>query len=71
MNVIELACTIVIMSSMAGGAATVLAANKGLSLSYAFILLTPISILCLISNENYQNIFGALGLIFVVVIFFC
>jgi diguanylate cyclase (GGDEF)-like protein len=69
MDVIELACTIVIMSSMAGGAATVLAANKGLSLSYAFILLTPISILCLFSSESYQNIFGALGLIFVVVMF--
>lgn len=69
MDVIELTCTIVIMSAMAGGAATVLAANKGLSLSYAFILLTPLSVLCLFSAENYQNIFGVLGLIFVVVMF--
>lgn len=69
MDVIELACTIVIMSAMAGGAATVLAADKWLSLSYAFILLTPISILCLISVVDYQNIFGVLGLIFVAVMF--
>ncbi|WP_293746974.1 EAL domain-containing protein [uncultured Paraglaciecola sp.] len=69
MDVIELACTIVIMSSMAGGAATVLAADKGLSLSYAFILLTPISVLCLISDVDYQIIFGVLGLIFVAVMF--
>jgi diguanylate cyclase (GGDEF)-like protein len=69
MDVIELACTIVIMSSMAGGSTTILAANKGLALSYAFILLTPISILCLISAENYKNIFGMLGLIFVAVMY--
>ena len=69
MDITELACTIVIISAMAGGAATVLAADKWLSLSYAFILLTPISLLCLISDVDYQNIFGALGLIFVVVMF--
>jgi len=69
MDVIELACTIVIMSSMAGGSTTILAANKGLALSYAFILLTPISILCLIAPENYKNIFGMLGLIFVAVMY--
>ena len=69
MDITELACTIVIISAMAGGAATVLAADKWLSLSYAFILLTPISLLCLISDVDYQKIFGALGLIFVVVMF--
>ncbi|MBL4631114.1 MAG: EAL domain-containing protein [Paraglaciecola sp.] len=69
MDVIELACTIVIMSAMAGGAATILAANKGLALIYALILLTPLSILCLLSDLDYQNIFGGLGLIFVVVMF--
>jgi len=69
MDVIELACTIVIMSSMAGGSTTILAANKGLALSYAFILLTPISILCLIAPESYKNIFGMLGLIFVAVMY--
>jgi GGDEF domain-containing protein len=69
MDVTELACTIVIMSSMAGGAATILAANKWLVLSYPFILLTPISVLCLFSSEDYKNIFGILGLIFVGVMF--
>jgi len=69
MDLIELACTIIIMSSMAGGAATILAANKGLSLSYAFILLTPLSILCLLSAEYYQHILGVLGLIFVAIMF--
>jgi diguanylate cyclase (GGDEF)-like protein len=70
MDIIELACTIVVMSAMAGGAATVLAANKGLVLSYPFILLTPISLLGLLSTENYQNIFGVLGLVFVALMFF-
>ena len=69
MDITELACTIVIISSMAGGAATILAANKWLVLSYPFILLTPISVLCLFSSEDYQNIFGILGIIFVGVMF--
>lgn len=69
MDVIELACTLVIMSAMAGGAASVLAANKGLAHSYGLILLTPVSVLCIFSSQSYQNIFGWLGLIFVGVMF--
>lgn len=69
MEVIELACTIVILSAMAGGAATVLAAHKRLVLSYPFILLLPTSILGLFSPEHYKNIFGILGLVFVSVIY--
>jgi len=64
MDVIELACTLVIMSAMAGGAATILAANKWLAHSYAFILLLPVSILCLFAAEDYQNILGTLGGVF-------
>ncbi|MCF2949098.1 EAL domain-containing protein [Paraglaciecola aquimarina] len=65
MDVIELSCTLVVMSAMAGGAATVLAANKALSLSYAAILLIPLSLLCLFSTEDHHNIFGVLGFVFV------
>jgi len=70
MQATELACTIIILSSMAGGGATLLAANKGLVLSYPFILLTPISILCLFSTESYQNTLGMLGLVFSVLMAF-
>ncbi|MGJ8678811.1 putative bifunctional diguanylate cyclase/phosphodiesterase [Paraglaciecola sp.] len=69
MDIVELAATIVIMSAMAGGSATILAANKALSLSYAAILLVPLSLMCLVSTEYYQNVFGVLGLIFVFVMF--
>jgi len=70
MDVIELACTITIMSAMAGGAATILAANKWLALSYALILILPVSILCLFAPESYQNILGLLGSIFAVVMLY-
>ncbi|WP_284215969.1 putative bifunctional diguanylate cyclase/phosphodiesterase [Agaribacter marinus] len=69
MDVIELAVTIVVISALAGGGATILAADKGLACSYAFILLTPFSIVCLFSPESYQNIFGVLAIIFAAVMF--
>lgn len=70
MDVNELAFTIIILSSMAGGGATILAANKGLVLSYPLVLLIPISILCLFSSDNYQNILGVLGFVFSAITFF-
>ncbi|MDU0354139.1 EAL domain-containing protein [Paraglaciecola aquimarina] len=69
MDVIELACTIVILSAMAGGAATTLAASKVLCRSYAAILLIPISLLSIVSEDSYHNTLGILGGIFVVIMY--
>ncbi len=69
MDEIELAATVIIISSMAGGASTVLAGNKRLSISYALILLVPISITGLLSDEHYHQVLGLLGSIFAVVMF--
>ncbi|GAB3480473.1 putative bifunctional diguanylate cyclase/phosphodiesterase [Marinomonas epiphytica] len=69
MELIELVCTLVIMSAMAGGAITVLAAHKGLTYSYAPILLLPVSAQCLLAPEGYMNTLGVLGVIFTLVIF--
>ncbi len=69
MDIIELATTIVVMSSMAGGAATILSANKWLAQSYSVILLVPISIKCLFSGESHLVIFGLLGLVFTVIMY--
>jgi hypothetical protein len=69
MSIIELASTIIVLSSMAGGGATVLAANKYLVISYPSIILLPISVLCLLSSQEYQNVLGSLGIVFAVVMY--
>ncbi|WP_339725987.1 EAL domain-containing protein [uncultured Paraglaciecola sp.] len=63
----ELACMIIVVSALAGGAATVLAAHKITAMSYALIMLAPFSIGMLLSLEQYQQILGVLGLAFSVV----
>ncbi len=67
MGIIELASTFIIVSAMAGGAATVLAANKFASVSYAAILLVPISICGILHDEQYRQMLGILGGLFAVV----
>lgn len=69
MDEIELATTVIIISSMAGGASTILAGNKILAVSYALILLVPLSITGLTSDESYHQLLGGLGGIFSVVMF--
>jgi len=66
-NSTELACMIIVVSALAGGAATVLAAHRFTAMSYALIMLGPFSIGMLLSFEQYQQILGLLGLAFSVV----
>lgn len=61
---IELASTIIIVSAMAGGAASVLAAHKITAMAYSIILLVPFSIGLLMSDDNYRQVLGVLGLSF-------
>lgn len=63
----ELACMIIVVSALAGGAATVLAAHKLTAMSYALTMLGPFSVALLLSSEQYQQILGLLGLAFSVV----
>ncbi|ABG39156.1 diguanylate cyclase/phosphodiesterase [Paraglaciecola sp. T6c] len=63
-NLLEFATMIIVLSSMAAGGQSVLAANARISISYALILLVPISILGVISDQDYRVILGALGLTF-------
>lgn len=67
---IELASTIIIVSSMAGGAATILAANKYAAMAYVFTLLAPFSLMLILASEEYQQILGVLGASFCVVMLF-
>tara|TARA_R110000737_G_scaffold255344_1_gene264496 strand:- start:3406 stop:5364 length:1959 start_codon:yes stop_codon:yes gene_type:complete len=66
-TITELACMIIVVSALAGGAATVLAAHKLTAISYALIMLGPFSIALLLSGEHYKLILGLLGLAFSVV----
>ncbi|QPG06366.1 EAL domain-containing protein [Salinimonas marina] len=61
MGLLELASTIVVLSAMAGGAATVLAPSKALSFSYSTFLLLPIAMLALIDPEQQFQLLGILG----------
>jgi diguanylate cyclase (GGDEF)-like protein len=55
---------IIVVSALAGGAATVLAAHKLTAMSYALIMLGPFSVVLLLSSEQYQQVLGLLGLAF-------
>ncbi|MGY0595602.1 MAG: diguanylate cyclase domain-containing protein, partial [Paraglaciecola chathamensis] len=63
-NLLEFSVMIIVLSSMAAGGQSVLAANARISISYALILLVPISILGVISEEDYRVMLGGLGLVF-------
>lgn len=61
-DIIELASNIIIVSAMAGGGATLLAANKYASVGYTFIILIPASLALTLSYEDYKFLLGILGL---------
>jgi diguanylate cyclase (GGDEF)-like protein len=63
----ELSVIILTMSALAGGATGVLAAHKLTAMSYSTLLLGPASITLLLSNDDYQNMFGILGSAYCVV----
>ena len=63
-EIVELACMIIVVSAMAGGSATVLAAHRITAMIYVFTLLIPMSIGMLLSEHAYQHVLGFLGLSF-------
>lgn len=65
----EVSVIILTMSALAGGATSVLAAHKLTAMSYSTLLLGPASIALLLSNDDYQNMFGILGSAYCFVMF--
>lgn len=63
-NDIETSVIILTLSALAGGAASVLSANKLIAILYPVILILPASIALYLSPSEYQNNFGVLGFIF-------
>ncbi len=65
---LELSALIIVLSSLAGGGATVLSGNLKLSVSYSLIMTAPLSIMMVLSDDRNQSILGVLGLFFAAVI---
>ncbi|MBB1440829.1 EAL domain-containing protein, partial [Shewanella sp. SG41-4] len=66
-NIDELFSAMVIVSAMAGGAATVLSGNKRISQAYTLIMLAPFSLLMVIGNNPTHLLLGLLGLAYALV----
>ena len=67
-EIIEVAFTLIIISAMAGGSATVLAGSRFLSMGYSFIILVPTSCYLISTGIEFLTILGGLGLVFGLVI---
>ncbi len=67
-NQVERTTLAIIVSAMAGGAATVLAASRWLAIGYCAALLLPSSIMFLLTPSRENMFLGFLGIIFFVVI---
>lgn len=67
-DIIELATTIIVLSALSGGGATILSGNKKLSVFYSIALLAPLSLLMSFSHDYSHNVLGFLGLAFTAIL---
>jgi diguanylate cyclase (GGDEF)-like protein len=68
MSVEEATCSIVIISALTGGAATVLSGHRLINMLYTLFMLIPYSITLLVSTEPFYQLLGGLGLVFTLTI---
>lgn len=68
MAVVEFATTLIIIASLAGGASTVLAGHKNTASAFVAIILFPVAIAALISDQHYHQLLGLLACFFGVVL---
>ncbi|MEG3768267.1 putative bifunctional diguanylate cyclase/phosphodiesterase [Alteromonas sp. 14N.309.X.WAT.G.H12] len=64
MQILELATTMVVLSALAGGAATVLGASRSLVWTFCTLLLVPMSTIALFESHREVNVLGFLGIAF-------
>jgi diguanylate cyclase (GGDEF)-like protein len=69
-NSVELFLAIIVLSSFAGGSASLLAASRFTAISYSMLLLVPIAVMGLFAEEQYRQLLGLLGAAFVLVMLF-
>ncbi|WP_158768758.1 bifunctional diguanylate cyclase/phosphodiesterase [Paraglaciecola sp. L1A13] len=70
LNLIEFSTMVIVLSSMAAGGQSILAANSRIAISYALILLIPISLLGITSQDDFRILLGGLGLVFGIALVF-
>ena len=66
----EIAFSLVVISGMAGGAPTVLAGSRAISMSYVGIMLLPSSVYLIFINDGFLSNMGYIGLFFSTVMLF-
>lgn len=64
LSTLEVASTMIIMSAMAGGAATVLAPSLPLVITYTTIMVVPMSMRAIYDFRDEYNMLGFLGMLF-------
>ncbi|MFT4938911.1 MAG: diguanylate cyclase (GGDEF)-like protein [Paraglaciecola sp.] len=64
LSLIEFTTTMIILAALAGGSLNTMAASTRLSLSYALILLLPVSIYAAIFGQESRQLLGLLGIIY-------
>ncbi len=69
LSIEELFSALVIVSAMAGGAATILSGNKLVSQTYTLLLLAPFSIQMIVGGNPAHQMLGYLGLAYAFVMF--
>jgi diguanylate cyclase (GGDEF)-like protein len=70
LNSIELLFPIIIISSLAGGSASLLAPSRISAISYSIILLIPMSFMGVFAEQTHRQLLGILGLAFTLVMVF-
>jgi diguanylate cyclase (GGDEF)-like protein len=70
MDIVEFSTTVIIVAAMAGGSSSLLSGSHYLSALYSIIMLLPISLMGLLSDQDYRNLLGILGLLFCAIMVF-
>ncbi|RKF18848.1 EAL domain-containing protein [Alginatibacterium sediminis] len=68
MDLIELTSAMIILSAMAGGATSILSADRDLCILYACLMIAPMSTMSLLSGQAQLPLLGVLGLGFLVIL---
>lgn len=68
MDPLEYATTLIIVAGFASGASTVLAGHKNIATAYVVMILLPVSVVGVLSQFEYRQILGAIGLLFSLVL---
>ncbi|MBL4629731.1 MAG: bifunctional diguanylate cyclase/phosphodiesterase [Paraglaciecola sp.] len=70
LNNIELFSTLLIISSFAGAAASLMSASRFMAISYSMILFVPCALMGIFAEQEYRQLLGMMGLYFALIMLF-